>query len=299
MTKFNLPRLLSHNFLTMVEDCEKNNIPWQQPYITANQPISVATGKHYRGLNILMLLMASFRANWQDPRWGTYSRWKAMGGQVRKGSSGTIATYYKMVPWKTTNPDTNKIEETQRPFMRYFTLFNAEQCDGIEPLLLDKGRAAQNIETADNYLTSAGAKVQYSHAPPYYNYKKDYINLLHKDNYKDTKHSTATESFYSAWTHELTHWTGNKERNDRVMTGDQQSDEYAFEELIAELGSIFLCQKLGIALEPRVDNAAYMASWIKRIRSDNNALIRATKLAQHAIDYIDQVSDININVPGE
>ena len=296
MAKFNIAKIVTHSFLGMVQKCLREGIPWQTPFIRTGIPISAATGDIYSGINVFQLLMSSYINEFTDPRWGTYNRWKTLGGQVKKGSRSTMAIYYKLMPYEITNEKTGETVEAARPLMRYYSLFNAEQCNGIEPLETEETSPARRFKVADKYLNSAGADVTFSTQPPFYNYKKDYINLLHAELYKDTKHATATESFYSSWTHELTHWTGAKDRNNRPMKGDKYSDEYAYEELIAEFGAILLCNKLDITLEPKLANATYLASWLKRLKKDDHALMRATRQAQKAVDYIDQQVNLDTQV---
>tara|TARA_Y100000310_G_C20659202_1_gene803711 strand:+ start:624 stop:1523 length:900 start_codon:yes stop_codon:yes gene_type:complete len=294
MEKFNLSQIISQSFLGMVQKCLREKIPWQTPFINTGTPISAATDQHYRGINVFQLLISAWINKWADPRWGTYKTWQLNGAQVKRGSRGTMAVYYKQVPWETTNEKTGETIESTRPLMRYYKLFNAEQCNNVPTMFLPETGSALHIEIAEKYLSSAGADIKYSNHPPYYDWKNDQINLLHSHMYKDTQHATATESYYSAWTHELTHWTGAKNRNNRTMEGDKNSDEYAYEELIAEFGAILLCNKLNITLEPKLANATYLASWITRLKKDNNALIRATSQAQKAIDYIEEVTDVDI-----
>ncbi len=96
-----------------------------------------------------------------------------------------------------------------------------------------------------------------------------------------------TESYYSTALHELTHWTGHASRCARELNGQRfGSEAYAFEELVAELGSAFLCAELGITPEVRDDHAAYLASWLAVLKQDKRAIFAAASQAQHALDYL-------------
>jgi len=93
-------------------------------------------------------------------------------------------------------------------------------------------------------------------------------------------------AYYATLSHEATHWTGVRSRLDRDLTGRFGSESYAAEELVAELGAAFLCGSLGLANEPRPDHAAYVASWLKVLRSDSRAIFTVASKAQQAADYL-------------
>ena len=62
----------------------------------------------------------------------------------------------------------------------------------------------------------------------------------------------------------------------------------AREELIAELGSCFLCADLGIApeFEPRPDHASYLQSWLSVLANDKRAIFQAAAQAQRAVSFL-------------
>jgi antirestriction protein ArdC len=91
--------------------------------------------------------------------------------------------------------------------------------------------------------------------------------------------------YYSVFAHEITHSTGNKNRLDRDLTGRFGDKEYAFEELIAELGSAMICGALGLEQQPRPDHAQYIKSWLTALRNDNKFIISAASKAQKAADF--------------
>jgi len=89
------------------------------------------------------------------------------------------------------------------------------------------------------------------------------------------------------------HWSGAEHRLNRAY-GKRFGDEaYAMEELIAELGSAFLCSWLGVTPEPREDHAAYLGSWLKVLKSDNRAIFTAASAAQEAHEYLIQCATKN------
>jgi antirestriction protein ArdC len=91
-------------------------------------------------------------------------------------------------------------------------------------------------------------------------------------------------NYYRTALHELTHATGHASRLDRKLLNGFGSKDYAREELVAEMGSAFLCAALGI--EPTVRHADYLASWLEVLREDNRAIFRAASAATKAADWI-------------
>ncbi len=97
----------------------------------------------------------------------------------------------------------------------------------------------------------------------------------------------ATVVYAGALAHEMTHWTRHSRRLDRDFGRRRHGDAgYAREELVAELGAAFLCADLGLALEPREDHAAYLASWLKVLQDDRRFIVSAASLAQKAVDFL-------------
>ena len=75
-----------------------------------------------------------------------------------------------------------------------------------------------------------------------------------------------TEGYYSTLFHELIHWTGYKNRLNRLVL--KKESDRAFEELVAEIGASFLCAEYGIT--PNINNtSSYVASWLKALKDDH------------------------------
>ena len=107
-----------------------------------------------------------------------------------------------------------------------------------------------------------------------------------RERFLGTDTSTPTEAYYGTLLHELTHWTGHKKRCEREF-GKRFGDEaYAMEELVAELGSAFLCADIGISPQPRPDHAAYVDHWLKVLKADKKAIFTAASQASKAADFL-------------
>jgi antirestriction protein ArdC len=95
------------------------------------------------------------------------------------------------------------------------------------------------------------------------------------------------ESYYATLAHECTHWTKHETRLNRDFGRKRWGDEgYAAEELVAELGSAFLCADLGLTPEPRADHASYIENWLRVLRNDKRAIFTAAGHAERAAAFL-------------
>lgn len=95
------------------------------------------------------------------------------------------------------------------------------------------------------------------------------------------------ESYYATLAHEIAHWTRYPSRLDRDLGQKRWGDAgYALEELVAEIGSAFLCAELGLTPEVRDDHADYIASWLAVLKNDKRAIFTAASHAQKAADFL-------------
>jgi len=145
----------------------------------------------------------------------------------------------------------------------------------------------QTLEGVDKAITATGAAIREGHYDlACYDWALDRIDMPARTLFKGTATCTPTEAFYATLLHELVHWTGHQSRLARDLKNRFGSEAYAIEELVAELGSAFLAADLGIATEPRADHAAYVADWLKVIKSDPFAISSASARASAAVDFV-------------
>ena len=107
------------------------------------------------------------------------------------------------------------------------------------------------------------------------------------DAFVDTPDATATQSFYSTLLHEHVHWTGHESRLDRLKAKGKFTSDYAYEELIAELGSVILAVQLGLEVQPTPDHAKYINTWLTGLKDEPRALVRAMSDASKAVAYLE------------
>jgi len=271
----------------IIEQIESGVPPWRKPWTSTGggMPRNIATKKHYRGLNILLLWDAAQQKGFSSNRWGTYKQWQAVDGQVRRGERATKITFWKT--WKETVHDraTGEDREEKRFLLREFSVFNLDQCDGesldrFRPVMKPK-REFIDFQPAEELIAATGAEIQHGGGSAAYNSLSDRILMPCKTDFE------GPESYYSTALHELGHWTGHTSRLDRLKKLSRFGDSnYAVEELVAEMSSAFVTATLGIPNAPIQDNAAYLKSWLDVLRSDSRAIITASTKASEAADFL-------------
>jgi antirestriction protein ArdC len=240
-------------------------------------PANLVSKKPYRGINFFLLTLAGYGSQY----WLIYPQAQALGGNVRKGEHGTKIVFWKFDKYETETAD-GEMEELKSAFLRYYTVFNLEQTEGLKALLALP--AARPIESAEELVTRMPN-------PPVFeqDFRAAYIPS------KDTvtmPSRTAFESqaeYYSTLFHELIHSTGHGKRLGRDGFDSPQkfgSESYSREELIAEMGSAMLCGVAGIEQNTLANSAAYLKAWIARLKSDSKLVVSAASAAQKAADYI-------------
>ena len=208
-----------------------------------------------------MLWASAMEKGYNCPLWLTYKQAAELGGQVRKGEKGSLVVYANTFT-KTGTDEQGAEVETEIPFMKGYTVFNAEQIDGlpahfyatVPPLNNDITR----LESAERFFASTKATIQHGGNRAFYSPDRDIVQMPELNTFRDA------ESYYATLAHEMTHWTRHASRLDRDLGRKRFADAgYAMEELVAEIGAAFLCADLGITPETRDDHAAYIASWLQ------------------------------------
>ena len=243
-------------------------------------PLNLTTGKPYSGINILMLWSAGLSHDYSSPYWLTFKQAQTLGGQVRKGEHGTHCVFYK--PWESqeTNRETGETETVKGAVLKSFRVFNLDQIDGIEAPTHEERPDFVAIEDAERIIHASPAPIKIGGPKACYIPSRDEIHLPNREAFINA------EAFYSTAMHEMTHSTGHKSRLDRDFSGRFGTEAYAFEELIAELGSAFLNADLGILGATLPDHADYLTNWIAILKGDKKAITTAAAQASKAHGFI-------------
>ena len=296
----------------IIEQLKKGTAPWQKPWRENRPnilPYNPLTDKKYKGINTLQLISESIEKGYEDPRWMTYKQAQSLNAQVRSHEKSTMIQYWKFTESR------DKLDEQGEPVLDekgkkikvdvllakprvfYANVFNAEQIDNLPPLPVrensDKNEW-EHIERVDKILKNSGAKIQHDRNSAYYSINEDVIHLPKKSQF-DTN-----DKYYATVFHELGHWTGAESRLNRDIKNPYGSDEYAKEELRAEITSMILGDELNIGHDPG-QHAAYVNSWIKILQDDPKEILRAASDAEKMKSYImgfeqikEQKTEINL-----
>ena len=283
----------------IVAHLEQGVRPWLKPWNADHAAGRITrplrhNGTPYRGINVVMLWSASTAKGYACPLWLTFKQALELGGNVKKGESGETVVYADRIT-RTAARDKGEEIEREIPFLKGYTVFNAEQCDGLPAAYYAKATPpaetpVHRIDTADRFFAATGANIRHAGTRAYYAPGPDYIQMPPFETFHDA------ESYAATLAHELTHWTKNESRLARDMGRSKWGDDgYAREELVAELGSAFLCADLGITPEVREDHAAYIASWLKHLKDDRRFIFSAASHAQRAVDYLHSLQPCDDN----
>ena len=260
-------------------------LPWHH---VTTLPQNARTQNLYNGVNIPLLWAHQYKYGYTSGLWATYKQWQELGAQVKKGAKGTPIVFWKAVEIE---PATDNAEAETRMFARWSRVFNADQVDGFSPPPPPQPEAIQTIAAADRLVDASGADIRHGTGGAYYNPLEDYIRLPAPESFKAANGSSATGGYYSTLFHELTHWTGAKHRLDRDMGTTFGKQDYAFEELVAELGAAFLCARTGVQNAAREDHALYIRHWLQALKNDKRFIFAASAQAQKATDYLLTLQD--------
>lgn len=256
-------------------------MPWHHAGTSIAHPTNIASGKGYRGVNVLALWVGAEIARYESGIWGTYRQWQALEAQVRKGERGTT-----VVLWKQANAASgddgagDEDNPARRIFARAFTVFNVAQVDGYQPAPVALLPESERVAHAEAFIGNLGITTVFGSPNAYYQPRTDTVHM------PDFAHFHEAAGFYGTWLHECGHGSGANHRLGRDLSGRFGSASYALEEISVEILSGMILADLGIAHHPRPDHAAYVASWLRVLKDDPRAIFTAASKAQQAADWM-------------
>ena len=236
----------------------------------------------YHGANLFRLLLAQAKNGLQSNVWLTFNQIKRQGGQVKKGAKGQ-----RVIFWAQKNSG-GKLKETEEmegrsdgaqkdaPIFKVYPVFNLEQTDLERPL--EENKVFQQGEVSF-LLGRLGVEVSHFGNKAFYDGLNDVIVLPRPSLF------SSKEDYYATLLHELVHWTGNKGRVPRGCFDNYCKDKKAKaqEELVAEIGSVFLSAHFG--LKAGLENhASYVQSW--KTLLNEKSVMAATNLAARAFKWL-------------
>jgi len=296
------------------------HIPWAKPWRvvagTLGMPVNVASRDAYRGINPWLLMIDAEEKGFSSPWWGTFDQWAERCGMVRKvngrtgkpywyspdgekrgvlkGQTGTRIVLSKRVFVREVDDVTGEVTAKRVPMLRFFSVFNADQCGHVPPKYLPGTEAwepcaevAEPQAVADRYFANGGPELVHVRGDKAdYNWRDDLVRMPERDQFP------TSEGYYGALFHEAGHSTGHADRLNRepaVKLGQWVKGDpiYAREELCAQMTSAMLQAETGIECpEEERRSAAYVENWLAALANDHRLVTTAASAAQAAVDLI-------------
>ena len=277
MAKQSVYEIITDEILSIMD---QGIIPWRKPWAAKGAHRNLVSGKQYRGVNVFLLSCSAFSSPW----WLTFNQARQKGGSVRKGEKGRRVVFWKWLVKNQEDLESGKNQEKKIPMLRYYTVFNLDQIEGIE------APEEAEVEMLDP-IAAAEAIVSGMPSPPkcQAGSKAAYYPASDKVTMPDFQDFHSSEEFYSTLFHELAHSTGHASRLNRkeiTETNHFGTHEYSKEELVAEMSAAFLCGESGILPATIENSAAYLQSWSAKFKEDKKMVICAAASAQKAADLI-------------
>lgn len=284
--------IITNQIVEALEQVEAND--WECPWNRFSQiPRNADSGRRYNGVNVLVLWSVAMSRGYETQDWFTYKGAQRNGGQVKKGEKGTKIVYWRFIKkpdlraaglTQEEYDDLSKAEqedvpEKSFPLCKTFSVFNRAQCDGLPK---PEKTEVKGDEEIDEFIDSIGADIRRGPMAAY-SPKEDKVMLPPRSDFK------SSNSFYATAFHELAHWTGHESRLDRDMSTRFGDESYAFEELIAQLATSFVCADFGIKSD--IQSAEYIKSWISKMKEDEYAVFTASREAKEAAEFLHEAAE--------
>ncbi|HXW56971.1 MAG TPA: zincin-like metallopeptidase domain-containing protein [Candidatus Cybelea sp.] len=265
---------------TMIKQLEQGVAPWRKPWSTSI-PRNLISKKPYRGLNVFWLATQGYGS----PYWLTFNQARQLGAHPRQGEKGSLVSFWRLSECAKESRKVRELENKTSVLLRYYRVFNIEQCDSLKALYGDDRKPVRPITECEGIadrMPSAPRIEQNSQA--FYRPSADLVGMPSRTCFE------SPEAYYSTLFHELTHATGHKSRLNRFEENATEhqfaSESYSKEELVAEMGAAMLAGIAGISHATLSNSASYLQGWIERLESDSRLIISAASHAQKAADYI-------------
>lgn len=257
---------------------QTGKLPWECPFIKDGVPRNHVTGKTYRGRNLLMLMCAQFSRN----EFMTYLQAQKLGGNVKKGEHG-FPILYAQQSQIIKDEETGDIKKIIKGCAKLYYVFNVSQIENLPEVTREEDAGNYDI---NKFIKNINPEIKFGYRS-FYNLNKDFIGMPYVNECK------SESEYYAVLFHELVHWTGATKRLNRYDTKNINiyTEEYSYEELVAELGSALLRAQFKIDSEKMTENsAAYLTGWLSVFKSDKEMLFKAMADAERAVEYLNSLA---------
>jgi antirestriction protein ArdC len=272
--KTNIYDQITERIIAMLE---KGTIPWRKPWTAqTGLPRNLVSGKAYRGINVFLLHAMCY----ESPFWLTFRQAQELGGNVRKGEKACPVVFWKQL--EVEDKESHEVEKI--PMLRFYYVFNVAQVDGLKDIPANNEATATASTKPVAILENMPKRpaIKYGMRKAFYSPAEDSIGMPNRECFD------SDASFFATAYHEAIHSTGHASRLNRPTVTEANgfgSEEYSKEELIAEMGSAFLCGEAGIE-STQENSAAYLQNWLEQLENDKKLIVQAAAQAQKAADFI-------------
>jgi len=248
-------------------------------------PKNALTKARYRGINVVTLWGTAEERGYSVPVFATYRQWQELGAQVRKGEKSALVIKYG--EYEIEPKEGDKSDDGKRVYAKAANVFNCAQVDGYPlPEPPEALGPIERIERAREFVESTKAQIEIGGDRAFYRPSTNTIHMPDENLFTGTDTHSRSESWHAVEGHESIHWTSAPHRLDRQLGKRFGDDQYAAEELVAEIGSVILCAHLEITQDVRPDHAQYLAHWVRIMKGDSKAIFTAAAKASQAVEYL-------------
>lgn len=285
-------------------------------------------GRPYTGSNAFLCQIHTTMEHYRMPVYLTIKQIRDAGGMIKKGEHSIPIFKWDL---RIKDKDGKKLSEsdyrnmtkeeqaecTVRPYLKVYNEWNIDQTnleevnkekyDAIlkrfksEPIKDEVGMYKN--EAFDNLLKEQSwvCPIEYEkfNESAFYSPKRDQIVVPSKKqfNISNTPEDVFKDGmeFYGTTIHEMAHSTGHESRlgRDGIVKIDQfGSDQYAKEELVAELTSALIGNAMGFDSRIRENNIAYLQNWIGSLKKDpkflKSVMSDVNKSSKMVLEHIDE-----------
>ena len=283
---FNLHQTLTNQIVAAIERVSADDfrLPWHRSGLSSIQPRNALTKNAYRGINIIALWAAAEVHHYTRTLWASFKQWEQLGAHVRKGERASMVVFYREYDVEPDPEDAG--DDGKRLVLRYSNVFNVTQVDGFALPDTPAISIVERDQAADDFFAATRADIRHGGERAFYRPSEDFIQMPDERLFRGSQYGSPKEDYYCVLAHEMTHWTAHRSRLNRELGKRFGDNQYSAEELIAELGSAFICAELGISPQPRLDHAQYLKHWLAMMKADNRAIFTAAARAQEAVNYL-------------
>ncbi len=279
MTKRDLFQEVTDKIIATLEQ-SNGETRWQRPWAVLAEhglPQNGITGRHYGGINVLLLAMEAEQRGFDDSRYMTFKQASEAGLKIRKGAKSIPVYFFKKLEVEERDPQGGEPTKKNIPYLTEYRVFNGQDIEGLEPINSPPPQW-QPQDVIEKIVRKLGVNVQYGGSRAYFDIGNDMVRMPVRGVFP------SASSFYATLCHEVAHWTGHPSRLNRQF-GPYGAELYAKEELRAEISSAMISGVTGISAD--IDNnAAYVASWIKVFKNDRREIFRAASDATKIVDFM-------------